>query len=223
MADDLLTRLEAFVRAYYKEKTQPLLLSRFGQLDKPLLEELKASYGTLMAAVIAAGPQRLAIVDDRRGRESMVPAEYAQGAELELQKQSAKETESSAKFSSLPVAVQVAFVVRAGEGEHVAVRTTRPFHYQKAMDPEFIRPGFRRIPEEYRRPGINLNKASQQDREALWEGFLAWAQKEQLDPAAFHEGSGTNALARLLAAQPPEIMNRLIIPADIADLLLRRP
>jgi hypothetical protein len=45
------------------------LLSRFGQLHRELLKDLKARFETLAAAVQAAGPERLRIVGARRGEE----------------------------------------------------------------------------------------------------------------------------------------------------------
>jgi hypothetical protein len=84
-------------------------------------------------------------------------------------------------------------------------------------------PGFRVIAEEYRKPGLALSSATVQDKQALWQQFLAWAQQEQLDPSTFQAAKkDSNALARFLAAQPSDIIGRIVIPADIAEILLRR-
>lgn len=223
MTEDLLDRLVIVVRDHYVESDMPLLLSRFGQVNKELLAELKAGFGTLSAAVKAAGEDRLRIVDERVGRESMAPANVAPKIELKILEQSANQNQSSSNFDSLPSAVQIAFCIRTETGEHVAVRVTPPFHYEKLTSLELLRPGYRSLPDRYRKPGLVLRRASLQDRDALWRAFVAWTEDQEIDPATFRLSTQTNALARLLAAQPADVTRRLVIPADIAALLLKRP
>jgi hypothetical protein len=224
LADDLLDRLVAIVREHYASNdAPPLLLSRFGQSNKALLQEIKVEYGTLLNAVRAAGEERLRLVDDRVGRESIAPAEIAPAVELEIREQSANQRQGSSSFDSLPVPVRIAFCVRTEGGEYVAVRIAPPFRYEKIPDLALLRPGYRPLPDRYRKPGLVLHSASLHDREALWRSFVAWTEEEGIDPAAFKAGAQTNALARLLAAQPADVLSRLVIPADIATLLLKRP
>ena len=222
MTEELLNRLVDVVRAHYANSDTPLLLSRFGQANKELLIELKDKYGTLLAGVKAAGRDRLRIVDDRSGRESMAPADLAPGIQLKIEQQWASQKEGSSNFDSLPKPVQIAFCVPTQAGELVTLRVAPPFTYTKVASLDLMRAGFRYIPDEYRKPGLLLKESTLQDREALWHLFIAWTGKEMLDPAAFRNSHQTNALSRLLAAQPPDIMDRLVIPADIATLLLRQ-
>lgn len=117
----------------------------------------------------------------------------------------------------------LAFCVRTEAGEVVTLRVTSPYDYKRIKAGEMVRPGFRIIAEEYRKPGLALASATVQDKQALWRQFLAWAQQEQLDPATFQAAKkDSNALARFLAAQPSDIIGRIVIPADIAEMLLRR-
>lgn len=211
------------VRDHYAATDTPLLLSRFGQTNKELLSQLKAKFGTLSAAVREAGNDRLRIVDQSVGRESMAPAAVAPEAEAKIQERSANQRQSSSNFDSLPAPVQIAFCVRIEAGEHVAVRATPPFHYEKVTSLDLLRPGYRPLPEQYRKPGLELRHASLQDKEALWRAFVAWTESQGLDPAVFTSLKQTNALARLLAAQPADVIGRLVIPGDIAALLLKRP
>lgn len=223
MNEDLLDQLVEVVRAHYREpEAQPLLLSRIGQKHRDLLLALKEAFGTLSKAVQAAGPQRLRIVDDRVGRETVAPADLADRVEVRIQETTARQTEGSSNFDSLPRSVQIAFCLRTDAGELVTLRVTPPFEYKKISSLEFARPGFRYLPDDFRKPGLVLNDASPQDREVLWQAFLAWTTKENLDAAAFRQTENRTALARLLAAQPPDILPRLVIPADIAAMLLRR-
>lgn len=223
MAEELLDRLVAVVRDHYGATGTPLLLSRFGQTNKELLIELKAKFGTLSAAVREAGNDRLRIVDQRLGRESMAPAAVAPEVQAKIQEQSANQRQSSSSFDSLPAPVQIAFCVRTEGGEHIALRVTPPFHYEKVTSLDLLRPGYRALPEQYRKPGLELRRSSLQDREALWRAFVAWTESQGLDPAVFTSSRQSNALARLLAAQPADVIGRLVIPGDIAAFLLKRP
>ncbi len=226
MTEELLSQLVDVVCAHYEDddkKKKPLLLSRFGQDNKELLVALKEVYGTLLAAVKAAGDARLRIVDDRIGRESVAPAQVASAIVRNIQQQSANQNENSSNFDALPRAIQIAFCVRVEFGELVIVRVAPPFEYKKVTSLDLMRSGFRYLPDDYRKPGLALNAATVQDRETLWHSFVAWTANEKLDPASFKDSHRTSALSRLLTAQPPDIMDRLVIPADIAKLLLNRP
>jgi hypothetical protein len=215
--------LVAVVQDHYDNNDPPLLLSRFGQANRNLLAELKAEFGTLLAAIRAAGEHRLRIVDNSVGRESMAPADIAREVELKVREESANQTQSSSNFDGLPRAIQIAFCLRTDVGEHVAVQVVPPFNYTKLTSLELPRPTYRSIPDHYRKPGLVLPRASVQDRGALWRAFIAWTTDQGLDPAIFSVTKQTNALARFLAAQPSDVISRLVIPGDIADLLLKRP
>lgn len=224
MADELLDRLVQTVRERYEvPNAVPLLLSSFGHANKSLLGELKAAYGTLKAAINAAGGERLRIVDHTVGRESVAPAEIAAAVERRIREDSATRRESVTSFDSLPKSVRLAFCIRTDADEHIAIELTPPFSFSKIQAPDLIRAGQRIIPEPYRKPGLSLQGSSIQEREALWRSFLAWAQEFGVDPAVFKSQSRSNALSRLIAAQRPEVIDQLVIPADIAALLLRHP
>jgi hypothetical protein len=219
----LLQQLVEAVEAYYAvPEAKPLLASSFGHAHKELLHDLRDAYGGLLMAVRATG-ERLKVIDPGPGREVIAPANRAAKIEELVQQRSATAEAARTHFDSLPKTVQIAFCLRAAAGELVTLRVTPPFDYQRAKAPDLIRPGFRHVQDEYRKPGLALGSATLQDKQALWEQFLAWARQEQLDPATFRPGNREgNALARFLAAQPPDIIGRIVIPADIAEILLRR-
>lgn len=222
MADTALERLIAAIQAHYTlPNPPPLLLSSFGQKNKELLAELKAEFGSLMAAVRAAGEDRIRVVDATSGREAVAPAAIAATLQQQIQTDTAIQRQAANFFDCLPEAVKLAFCVRTDAGEHVAIDTVRPFRFTRVAAPDLIRPTQRIIAEEYRRPGLTLRTASVQDREILWRNFVAWTDAAGIDPNTFRQGETTTALARLLAAQPAEIIPRLIIPADIAQILLK--
>lgn len=222
VAGDALQRLIAAVEEHYKTPKAPaLLLSSFGQRNKQLLAELKEAFGSLKAAVRAAGEDRIRFVDTTVGREAVAPAAIAAGLQVQIQEETASQRQAANYFDSLPVPVQIAFCVRTESGEHVAIDTVRPFRFAKVTAPALIRPTQRIIPETYRRPGLLLRAASAHEREALWRLFLAWSEEANVDPTVFRQGQATTALARLIAAQPADIIVRMVIPADIAQILLK--
>jgi hypothetical protein len=224
MSDELLDRLVQTVRDHYGvPNARPLLLSSFGHANAGLLEELKAAFGTLKAAIKAAGEDRLRIVDHTVGRESVAPAEIAAEVERRIREDTATRKESVSNFDSLPRSVRLAFCVRTEADEHIAIELTPPFQFSKIQAPDLLRPGQRLIPEPYRKPGLSLQRASVQEREALWRSLLAWAQEYGVDLAVFKRQSQSNALSRLIAAQRPDVVEKLVIPADIAALLLQHP
>ena len=222
MAEDALQRLIAAVEEHYKTRDAPaLLLSSFGQRNKQLLAELKKEFGGLKAAVRVAGEDHIRFVDTTVGRGAVAPTAIAAKVQVQIQKETASQRQAANYFESLPMSVQIAFCMRTEAGEHVAIDTMRPFCFAKVTAPDLIRPTQRIIPDAYRRPGLSLRTASLHDRETLWRLFLAWAETVNVDLAVFRQGEATTALARLIAAQPADIIPRLVIPADIAQILLK--
>jgi hypothetical protein len=222
VAESALERLIAAVQDHYQKDNPPrLLLSSFGQKNKELLGELKKEFGSLGAAVRAAGENQIRFIDTTSGREAVAPAAIAANLQQKIHEETISQRQGAHYFDSLPPAVQLAFCVRTEAGEHVAVDTMRPFRFSKVTAPDLVRPTQRVIPDKYRRSGLSLRTASFQDREALWLHFLAWADEAGIDPAIFRQGEATTALGRLIAAQPADLISRLIIPADIAQILLK--
>ncbi|MER8748043.1 hypothetical protein NKH57_02000 [Mesorhizobium sp. M1050] len=222
MSGDALHRFIDTVEGHYKSPNpEPLLLSRFGQQHKELLAELKAEFVSLKAAVRAAGEDRIRFIDTTVGREAIAPVAIAAELQLQIQEDSASRQQAANYFESLPTPVQIAFCVRTDAGENVAIDTVRPFRFAKVTAPDLVRPTQRIIPDVYRRPGLSLRTASLQDRETLWRLFLAWSSEANVDPGIFRQGEASTALGRLLAAQPADLIPRLVIPADIAQILLK--
>lgn len=222
VGEEAVQRLIAAVEEHYKTPHSPvLLLSSFGQRNKQLLADLKAEYGSLKAAVRAAGEDRIRFVDTTAGREAVAPTAIAAELQVQIQEDAASQRQAANYFDSLPIPVQIAFCVRTEVGEYVAIDVVRPFRFTKVTAPDLIRPTQRIIPDVYRRPGLSLRTASVHERETLWRHFLAWAEKVNVDPTVFRRGEATTALARLIAAQPGNIIQQLVIPADIAQILLK--
>ncbi|MGV1927541.1 hypothetical protein ACQZ6S_19750 [Agrobacterium tumefaciens] len=222
MSEDALKRFILAVQKHYEAaQAAPLLLSSFGQRNGALLKELKNEFGSLKAAVRAAGEQHIKFIDLTVGREAVAPAAIAAEIQLQLQEVSATQREAAANFDSLPNPLQIAFCVRTDAGEQVAVDIVPPFRFAKVTAPDLIRQTQRIIPDKYRRPGLSLQTATLEERATLWRLFLTWVEAEKLDAGTFHQAGNTTALARLIAAQPSDVIPRLVIPGDIVQLLLK--
>lgn len=222
VSDEILDGLVATIRAHYDEPDpQPLLLSFFGQKHKDQLTQVKLVFGSLKAAIKAAGEDRLKFVDLTAGQEAVAPTDVAVDVGQKLERETAAQRQAAVSFDNLPYALRIAFVARIEAGQTIAVELIRPFRFSKVTTPDLLRPTQRLLADEYRRPGLALRSASVQDREKLWHLFLAWCENIEVDPAQFQQGEATTALGRLISAQPAEIVNRLIIPADIAAILLK--
>lgn len=222
MDEEGLDQLVAAVRAHYEAPRAPrLLLSTFGQRNKELVARLKDSFGSLPAAVRAAGEHRVRLIDETIGREAVAPADRAGDLQQQLQDETASQRQAATLFDTLPRSVQVAFCIRVEAGEHIALDVVRPFRFTKVTAPDLIRPVQRLVPERFRKPGLSLRSASVQDKQELWNNFSTWAEEARVDPEVFRGTDAATALARLLAAQPADVLPRLVIPADIAQLLLK--
>jgi hypothetical protein len=222
VSEDALHRFIIAVENHYEApEALPLLLSSFGQRNGALLNDLKSEFGSLKAAVRAAGEDRLQFIDLTVGQEAIAPASIAAKMKLRLQEDFASQREAVSHFSALPNSVQIAFCIRTHAGEYVALDVVRPYRFAIVSAPDLIRPTQRIVAEKFRRPGLALQTASPQERESLWRLFLAWVETEKLDPGVFHQAGTTTALARLIAAQPADVIPRLVIPGDIAQLLLK--
>lgn len=222
MVDQALEKLINAVEAHYAtDNAPPLLLSAFGQKNKELLAELKGVFGSLKSAISAAGENRIRFIDKTVGREAIAPPAIAEGLQNQIREDTVAQRESVSLFDSLPLSVRLAFCVRTEGDELVALDTSRPFRYTKVTAPELLRSTQRIIASHYRRPGLALATASMGEREALWRSFLTWSEEAGVDPSTFRQRDATTALSRLIAAQPADVIPRLIIPGDIAAILLK--
>lgn len=222
MPADALARFITTVEEHYRqENPPPLLLSTFGQRNRALLVELKENFGSLMAAVRVAGEDRIRFIDTTSGREAVAPAAIAANLQREIQEATASQRQAANFFDTLPSSVQLAFCVRTKAGEHVTIDVVRPFRFAKVTSPDLIRSTQRIIADKFRRPGLSLRTASVAERQALWRHFATWSEEAGVDPATFRQGGATTALARLIAAQPADVVPRLVIPGDIAQLLMK--
>jgi hypothetical protein len=221
MVESLLTPLVTLVRAHYaKPDPHPLYLSRVGQDLGNMRKELVTKYGGLAEAIAAAGQDVLDIVGrDQPGRETVVTPEVREAVSAKLFNSASV---GGTAFDKLPAPLRIAFCLRLQPGQKVAVRTTAPVKYVRLEEDEPLPDGFVLIQEKYRQPGLHLASASIADKIHLWRVFSNWAEEHHVyQDLLSKRPAPANALERLLAAQRPDILPCMNLPADIVDILLR--
>ena len=226
MRAELIEKLVDVVGEHYRHTpAKGFLLSRFGQLHRELRRELVDEFGTLGAAIEQAGVERLRILRPAgagKGGEIVVTPDRLQPLEEEFAKRSSDVVGAQQSLQELPGSVQIAFCVRTEPDIRVALQLAPPFRYQKLASGADTPPGMYVIEDRFRRPDIDLRHATAAQKEALWSAISGWAASAGVDLASLlRDPRRGNAFARLLAAQPRAILSEMVIPGDIADLLLR--
>jgi hypothetical protein len=224
MAEDAINALISLVQSHYNDGTgEPLYMSQAGQRLGDHRRGLVEEFGSLWAAVKHVGPDVLDVVlqDGQPDRAILITPKVREAVEARL---AALRPSGgwTGNFRKLPFPIQVAFCLNTEAGERVAVRTSPPVRYQKLAVGEEPPAGYRIIESRYRTPGLKLDTAGPADLERLWSNYVEWAEAQHIEPERLTKASTTtNALDRLLSAQEPEVVARLVLPADIAAILLR--
>jgi len=226
--DEVLADLRRVVNEHYEKDSSPLLLSELGALLRKRNTWLSTeSDGKKLRQVIEeAGDPDLVIV-----RDDTSPAYVAvtTGAAREIVEQYIRRR-SQAKsvipdLGALPRSVILAFCVRQENGKSVFLNKSFPFKYE-IIDPTMAdREQVLLIEDRYRRPGLKIGDSSElgpADRLDLQTKIAAWARDNGVKLEDFYtsqQNKPTNALERLIAAQPRGLAERIMIPADIALIL----
>jgi hypothetical protein len=224
VTEEALQALIDLAQSHYNDDTEPLYLSKAGQKLGEHRKVLVAEFGSLWAAVKHVGPEVLDVVvqDGHADRAILITPRVREAIEARIAEGRPIGTARGASFRKLPFPLQVAFCLNTEAGERVAVRTSPPVRYQKLTASEEPPAGYRLIDGKYRLPGFKLDAAGQADLERLWNNYVEWAEANKIDPERLTKApTTTNALERLLAVQEPDIVTRIVLPADIAAILLR--
>ncbi len=230
MNNHSLDRLVAVVQDHYAQTERPLFLSRLGQLDTDLRNDLVARYKNLSAAVRAAGENRLRVVNPTnvRGADVIVVPDNAEQIQKLSQLESANMEAAEQALERLPVSVRLAFCVREKPGEKIAIQSNPPYRYVRIKSDELVGSDLLIVEDKFRSSGLYLAKATHSEKQNLWRQFSAWSLEQNIPPDKFAERraatsktrSGTNALERFLSVQDSDLLSRIVIPGDIAGILL---
>jgi hypothetical protein len=223
------------VRAHYAAGRTPLLLAHLGSdLDKAGAWPSDRAQRSLKQLIKdCAGPE-LDIVWDKRSPAyvAVVTPDVREAVLEQIQNRLENNKPLAARLEDIARPVLLAFCIDARD-QSVYVRRSRPFKYEIGNLPTDRASEFIHVEPEYRRPGLRIDHLQSlpvSDRRDLEGRILKWASVHGIQIEQFSRldqdekevcDTGKTALDRLLAAQPQDVAQRLMIPADIAQILSR--
>lgn len=232
--DEFQQKIKERVRAHYAANRTPLLLAHLGsEIEKNDEWPTDRGQRNLKQLITQTGAPELQIVWDRRSPAYIAVVTPDVRADVEAQI-----AERFSEMETVPVRLEeivrpllLAFCVNV-QHQPVYFKRTRPFRYEVGSIPPERATDYILIEPEYRRPGLRIEHPhvlSLTDRKDLESLIQKWAAVHGVQVEQFsrieqddREGeTGRTALDRLLAAQPPDVAQRLMIPADIAQILSR--
>ena len=230
---DLIEHVRRIVAEHYEINSSPLLLSDLGyRLRNENLWPGKEADGktqTLRQFIESAHDPDLCIVRDRNSPAYVAVTTAAAKPIVEKWIERRGQTTSTIPdLEALPRSVLVAFCVQVESGQHVFLRRSPPFKYEICSPGEADLEQCVEVDDRYRRPGLkvsSLTDLSASDRLDLQTKIAAWSRDKNIPVEDFYRAAArkhANALERLLAAQPPGLAEKIVIPGDIALLLIRQ-
>lgn len=230
-------RVKARVRAHYATSRTPLLLAHLGMEIEKDDEWPSDRRGRSLKQLIneCASPD-LQLVWDKRSPAyiAVVTQDVRSEVEAKIAEREVNTETAPVRLENIARPVLLAFCVDV-HNEAVYVRRTRPFRYEVGKPPADRESEYVIVEPEYRRAGLrvdHLQSLALSDRRDLESRIQRWAAVHGLQVEQFSKldkdekqstDAGRTALDRLLAAQPPDVAQRLMIPADIAQILTRIP
>jgi len=226
--------LEMLREHYSAADAAPYWLARLGQwLSR---EGIAQNDGTPLSewASSALKPEFVVVADPAEpARRAVVPHDKKENV---LREWADDRSESEDILRRFPRAILVAFHVRPEDPDKRVYVQMSPARYQVAYEPPGV--GWHEIEAKYR-PNeqvffTSVGRLSPEERRGLRQRVLSWMAEVELDESDLsrarrwkEEPQSTpptvSALERLISAQPKELQRQIVVPADIALLLMKRP
>lgn len=228
--NSLLTTLRTIVAERYERDTSPLLLSDLGIMlrQRGLWPPQEDAGKTLRQIIEEAHDPNLLIVRDKNSPAYIaVTTEATKEIVEQFIARRIERASNVPNLDALPRSVLLAFCVRQETGKQVFLSKTPPFKYRLASPDEVDRNQFLVLDERYRRPGLKITELAAltaRDRLDLQSRIASWSRDNDVPLEAFYlikDKKRLNALERLLAAQSPELAQKIVIPGDIAQILMQ--
>ena len=228
-------KVTAIVQTHYATNRTPLLLARLGsELDKAGLWPSDRGQRSLKQLITDCTAPDLDIVRDKRSPAyiAVVTPDARDWVTAQIAERVSSNKPIAVRLEDIARPVLLAFCIDARD-QPVYVRRSRPFRYEIGNPSPDQASEFVHVEPEYRRPGLRIDSPqslSINDKRDLEARIQKWATVHGLQMEQFSRldqddkavaDSGKTALDRLLAAQPPDVAQRLMIPADIAQILAR--
>jgi hypothetical protein len=229
-------KLVTMVRDHYRSSRAPLLLAHLGgEIEKQDAWPEDRNGRNLKQLINDCAGSDLQIVWDKRSPAyiAVVTPDVRNEVEAQIAQRLGGADGVNVRLDEIARPVLLAFCVQIHDEAPVYVRRSRPFRYEIGTVPPELASDFVIVEPEFRRPGLRIDRPSLlpvTDRLDLQARIQKWAivhglQVEQF--ARFDQDerdspdTSRSALDRLLAAQPPDVILRMVIPADIAQSLAR--
>ena len=220
---------------HYAANRTPLLLAHLGaEIEKGDEWPTDRGQRNLKQLITETCAPDLQIVRDRRSPAyiAVVTADVRADVEAQIADRFAETDAVPVRLEEIVKPVLLAFCVNV-QNQPVYVKRTKPFRYEVGSIPPDRAADYLLVEPEYRRPGLRIDHPQLlplSDRKNLESLIQKWAavhgvQVEQFSRIDQDERepseAGRSALDRLLAAQSPDVAQRMMIPADIAQTLSR--
>jgi hypothetical protein len=223
------------VRAHYAATRTPMLLAHLGSvIEKEQAWPSDRGQRSLKQLIADTCSPDLQVVFDKRSPAyvAVVTPDVRADVEAQIASRLGNRETVLVRLEDLARPVLLAFCVNV-QNEPVYIRRIRPFRYEVGSIPLERATEYVVVEPEYRRPGLRIEHPHLlplNDRRDLESLIQKWAAVHGLEIEQFSRleqdereapESGKTALDRLLAAQPSDVAPRLLIPADIAQILSR--
>jgi hypothetical protein len=227
-------KVTAMVQAHYAAHRTPLLLAHLGtDIDKADAWPLDRGQRSLKQLIRDYAAPAVDIVWDKRSPAyiAAVTPDVRDAVLTQIEERLGNEA-TAVRLEDIARPVLLAFCIDVHD-QPVYVRRSRPFRYEIGNISPDQASEFVHVEPEYRRAGLRIDRLqslSSSDKLDLEGRIQKWALVHGLPMEQFSRldqdgkevaDSGKTALDRLLAAQPSDIAQRLMIPADIAQILAR--
>jgi hypothetical protein len=230
---DLIENVRRMVVEHYERTSSPFLLADLGsRLVKQKLWPLRETGGktqNLRQYIEAAHDPDLCIVRDQNSPAYVaVTTALAKPIVETWIERRGQTTTTIPDLDALPRSVLFAFCVQAESGQRVFLQRSHPFKYETCSPEDANLEQCVEVDDRYRRPGLrvsSLTDLSASDRLDLQTRIAAWSRDKVIPLEVFYHAAArrpSNALERLLAAQPSGLAEKIVIPGDIALLLSRQ-
>lgn len=229
-------QVKEVVRAHYASNRTPFLLAHLGlKIEELQVWPSDRGQRSLKQLITETCGPDLQIVWDRKSPAyiAVVTPDVRSDVEAQIAKRLGDQGAVQVRLEDIARPVLLAFCVNV-QNEAVYIRRTHPFRYDVGAIPADRAADYILVEPEFRRPGLRIDHPHQlllSDRRDL-EGLIQkWAAVHGVEIDQFSkldqeekdatESGGKTALDRLLSAQPSDLAQRMMIPADIAQILSR--
>jgi hypothetical protein len=233
--DEFQQKIKNRVLTHYAASRTPLLLAHLGtEIEKNDEWPTDRGQRNLKQLITETCAPDLQIVWDRRSPAyiAVVTPDIRADVEAQIADRFADKDAVPVRLEEIVKPVLLAFCINV-QNQPVYVKRTRPFRYEVGSIPPDRATDYILVEPEYRRPGLRIDHPHLlplSDRKNLESLIQKWTavhgvQVEQFSRIDQDERepseAGRTALDRLLASQPPDVAQRMMIPADIAQILSR--